>query len=320
MAPRKLECLSCKTKYYKDMLVNADVEDIICKFCSIEEVMKKFIITEVEKLEKKIIKETDKKIVELNSSIEVLKVKIKKLVNESTATIAKEKNESTDFKVVKCSIKNQIRTPTFEIETSNPFALLENNELEQETVLLGSTLIKAQSFEFCCRNKSKRKIVVKPGGLIQDIDNEVKGLELKENNSLLISLIGENDVYIPSSRSEELLLKFRNLLKTFKERSNKILIVGILPRHNVGLRLTSRAIFVNACLKDICKKEKIEYVDYWDHFQSAELYEKDLVHLSEIGNARLGRLLNNQVNLLYTDSQNHGQQGNESRMRETKIK
>ncbi len=54
----------------------------------------------------------------------------------------------------------------------------------------------------------------------------------------------------------------------------------------------SRMIGINALVQNLCKEEGVMYVDVWDHFsRDRTLYVKDGLHLSSVGKARLGRVL-----------------------------
>lgn len=56
----------------------------------------------------------------------------------------------------------------------------------------------------------------------------------------------------------------------------------------------------------------VNFVNFWDKFSDDRLFLQDGVHLNPIGNARLGRLLDNSVkNLFRVNRQNGNSSGNE---------
>ena len=58
----------------------------------------------------------------------------------------------------------------------------------------------------------------------------------------------------------------------------------------------SKAFSLNNKLKSLCLQEGVEYIDTWNQFyQKPDLFQSDGLHLSQVGSARLGRLLNDKV-------------------------
>ena len=75
-----------------------------------------------------------------------------------------------------------------------------------------------------------------------------------------------------------------------------------MPRNFVGLRLTSKAIYFNTKLEEICKDENVNFSNFWGSFVDQNyLFRKDRVHLNDVGDARLGRLLDTEVKKIYKE-------------------
>ena len=128
-----------------------------------------------------------------------------------------------------------------------------------------------------------------PGGGIDDIiaaREEVTNGASKD--ALYIFHVGTND--IQKTRSEELLNKYRNLIKQYKMKSRNIIISGILPRMSAESVFYSKAFSLNSRLNSLCKQEGVSFINTWDHFyQKSELFSNDGLHLNCVGSARLGR-------------------------------
>jgi lysophospholipase L1-like esterase len=113
-------------------------------------------------------------------------------------------------------------------------------------------------------------------------------------NSLYVIHAGTNDVQ--RTRSEELMEKYRRLIKTYKDKSNKVIISGIIPRMRAERRFYDSATSINRRLANLCREEDVGFVDTWNKFYyDHSLFSDDNVHLNQVGSARLGRLLSDAV-------------------------
>lgn len=121
-------------------------------------------------------------------------------------------------------------------------------------------------------------------------------------NGLICSMIGSNDVYKKEAVTNELIDKYRNLIKTMKEKSDNVLCLGILPRSFLGFKFSSKAIYFNARLEEICKAENVSFANFWESFDNHKyLFRKDGVHLNDVGDARLGRLLDSEIKKIHKE-------------------
>src|SRR5215469_12544972 len=144
-------------------------------------------------------------------------------------------------------------TASFQIPISNPFSVLEAEESEKETIVVGTSIIKNMKSEFVLRNPRKRKSTNITGASISDIENVVKNMEVKDDNGLICTICGTVELYETETKPDELLHKYRTLIRTLKERSKNVLCIGILPRKTMDMRLRSKAIFTSAKLEELCK-------------------------------------------------------------------
>ena len=180
--------------------------------------------------------------------------------------------------------------------TTNRPLIVASSEVEpHNAVLAGDSIVRQQNTEFAGRAPNSRKVCCIPGAGIDDLvaarDEVTDGAN---NNTLFVLHVGTNDVQ--RTRSEELLQKYRDLIKEYKAKSNNILISGILPKMSAENVFYSKAFSINNRLKSLCLQEGIEFVDTWNHFyRKPDLFNKDGLHLNEVGSARLGRLLNEAV-------------------------
>ena len=100
---------------------------------------------------------------------------------------------------------------------------------------------------------------------------------------------GVND--IGNTHSEELIDTYRTVITKLVKSGRKGLVTSILPKIGAGTEWSSRAIAINERVRKLCKKNNIEFLDYWDNFwDRRDLYSMDGYHLSRNGVLLLSEL------------------------------
>jgi hypothetical protein len=159
-----------------------------------------------------------------------------------------------------------------------------------------------------------------PGAKINRIAYQVQErLVLKNRNSCLISHVGSNNVF-PNGRieqkPEEILDEFTLMTTKIKEKTDKAIIIGVLPRLNENMATLKNARAINYKMGNICRGEGIKFVDPWDKFTDSSLFANDRVHLNNKGKIKFGEVLTEALlELLENNSQkangtNENQVGN----------
>ena len=185
------------------------------------------------------------------------------------------------------------------VKTSNRFHLFASEEDESSEVrIVGDSIVREQLSEFCGRAQKTRKRFCMPGGRLDDITAACEEASRECNeNTLFILHAGTNDIEL--TRSEELMEKYKEMIQCFKTKSRNIIVSGILPRRRAPREFYDRAFSTNNRLKTLCAEEGIDYVNFWNDFYDLngkrQLFSEDGLHLSPVGSARLGRLLNEAV-------------------------
>ena len=199
------------------------------------------------------------------------------------------------FQPVRRGSKVKVSTSNSSVSVNNRFQVLEDQVQDDPSIiLLGDSLIRHQEEEFCTKGPRRKRFCF-PGCKIQDVTEKVDDLVINTSeDSVYVTVVGTNN--IASGRSEEILRKYRDLIRKFKDSRRKLVICGLLPRFDVGPVILSRMIGVNVRLEGLCRKEGVMFVDVWDHFsQDRSLYGRGGLHLNRVGKARLGRVLDENV-------------------------
>lgn len=182
------------------------------------------------------------------------------------------------------------------VMTQNSFGpLVDLVDEPEDSIIVGDSMVRHQLEEFCGRAPKRRKRYCYPGAKIDDITNALEDITEKEKqDSLYIVHVGTNDVR--NTNSEELLEKYKRMIRTLKEKRTNFIVSGILPRIDAEKQFYNKAFSTNDRLKSLCSKENVEFVNLWNHFYDQRiLFNRDGLHLNPVGSARFGRLLNDAV-------------------------
>ena len=200
-------------------------------------------------------------------------------------------DDSELFKVVRKGAKAMACVTDSGVVTRNTFQVLEDEVSDEPSlILVGDSLIRHQDDEFC-KKGPRRKHLCYPGKKIEDITERVDDLVANSSERTVFAyFVGTNNV--KAGRSEDTVRKYKALIKKLQESRRQSVICGLIPRYDVDSLTLSRMIGINTRVQDLCKKEGVMYIDVWDHFnRDRSLYGKDGLHLSSVGKARLGRVL-----------------------------
>ena len=214
------------------------------------------------------------------------------------STDSSSSTESHDgFQIVRNNVRPKVRVIT-PITCHNRFQILTDtsDEEEEEVRLVGDSMIKGQIKEFCARATKKRKRYCIPGGGVDEVIAAIDQVASDAPpNTTYVVHVGTNDVdnTHTHTHSDELIEKYKRLIRNLKEKSNRIILSGIIPRMRASHQFPNIATNMNRNLANLCSEEGIGFVDTWDHFcYDRSLFAKDGVHLNQVGSARFGRLLN----------------------------
>ena len=282
MAPQ-ITCTSCSGSFGPTIF--ADRNNPVCRFCKIREKTSQDLLAALSKIEALTTKvETLSEFVSLNVGTHT-PPPLDTDADNVTVT------PQEDFQVVRNNVRPRRRIMPI-TKCQNRFRILSDTADDEEEVrLIGDSLVRGQLTEFVARAPATRRRFCIPGGGVQDVIDSVNEVtDQAPATTTYVIHVGTND--IQRFRSEELLDKYRQMIKAYKEKSSKVILSGIIPRRHAGQRFFSCATSINRRLANLCSEENIGFVNTWDHFYyDASLFSFDGLHLSQVGAARFGRLL-----------------------------
>ena len=160
---------------------------------------------------------------------------------------------------------------------------------EGRVVLFGDSHARHLDEHFCRRRNRKRKRTTIPGGNIEDIAEAVKS-EVGSDEDHVILLSSGNDVGY--KRNSDIIGEYKKVFEFLVSKRKGAICAGVLPRIAWSKVNQDQAVELNRSIKELCNEFGIAFVDLWPNFVGKrDLYVRDGVHLNGIGNARLGRLL-----------------------------
>ena len=335
---QKAVCARCKVNKwcvdFKEGCIAKINSDSICLFCEltvkIENQEKKIASQEKEIMELK------KEIVDLkkekgsveedrgNKEISILKEAVQELIDGSAETgqglveVRKELARLKTDRVGKSSLRtssdlgsdgflkakgrmvakpNKSLGKEAVIATSNRFSLLA--EEEEETFLIGDSMVREQGRCFGMGNKGKRKVRSFPGASAKKVVEEVKKVEVKNKKSTVIVHTGSNDLYLRNGKvgqTEPIINELEKVVDAIASKTENGMIVGVFPRLNASHYALSKAIGINDRISAVCHRKGVRFLNIWDTFVgNRDLFRRDGVHLSERGMRVLGDLLHTNV-------------------------
>ena len=194
------------------------------------------------------------------------------------------------------------------IATSNSFA-----ELEEETILIGDSMVREQGRCFGMGNKGKRKVRSFPGASARKVVEEVKKVEVKNKKSTVIVHTGSNDLYLRNRKvgqTEPIINELEKVVDAIASKTENGMIVGVFPRLNASHYALSKAIGINDRISAVCHRKGVRFLNIWDTFVgNRDLFRRDGVHLNERGMRVLGDLLHRNVFSQIKSTLNSNSQG-----------
>ena len=161
-------------------------------------------------------------------------------------------------------------------------------------LLMGDSLVgKATAAQFTKLDPSHRCSAF-PGAGIARVTAEVGKLKPASRNTLVLS-VGGNDFFRRDKKPcnvEELMEAYGAMLKVARTKTDRCVLVGLIPRKSYSEGTYRAACVVNAKLDKMCRDRGIRFVKPWDHFYKVErFYRKDGVHLTDQGSRTLALIL-----------------------------
>ena len=297
-------CRLCLRNFTKDIMILENHEYTLCLFCDLlHKVTSKAdeINTALEIVQKEIgeIKRGERQEINAtgveNSQKESDVVCRVEALEEKMAGVESKIDDSGCFQIVKKGSKIRACAAYSGVVTSNAFQVLEDEVMDEPSlILVGDSLVRHQDEEFC-KKGPKRKHFCYPGKKIEDITERVDDLVANSSEQTVFTyFVGTNNA--KTGKSEEIVKKYKALINKLQESRRRSVICGLIPRYDVDSLTLSRMMGINARVQDLCKKEGVMFVDVWDHFnRDRSLFGKDGLHLSSVGKARLGRVLDESI-------------------------
>ena len=248
--------------------------------------------------------------ISIANEISDMKIAIKGLIDNSTETgvgLVEVRKELADIKTdgfTKVSGRRAAKPKSsdrkeanFTCSTSNRFTLLATEE--EETFLVGDSMVADQGRCFGKGNKGKRRVRSFPGANTKKIVEEVRKIEVENKKSTIIVHAGSNDLYLRNGKvgqTEPIVKDLEKIVDSIASKTDNGMVVGIFPRLNVSHYALSKAIGINDRIKVICQRRGVRFLNFWDTFiTNRNFFRGDSVHFNEKGKTVFGDLLHTNV-------------------------
>jgi hypothetical protein len=162
--------------------------------------------------------------------------------------------------------------------------------------LIGDSMVGRDFGHHYSKTLSSKSVKSLPGARLGRVITEVGKLRINKESSLIISA-GGNDLFLRRGNpgdTEPIMKAYKDLIAKAMTKSNKVIIVGLIPRWKIPNEGTahSKAIGINIRLNNLCKESEVKFIDPWDSFKKPKgLFAADGVHFSVAGGKRFHSLL-----------------------------
>ena len=169
---------------------------------------------------------------------------------------------------------------------------------EAVTLLLGDSLVGGATESNLTSLRPEYRCGSYPGAGIKRITSRVKALEPASENTLVL-MVGGNDFFGRNGRTGDvgtLLRDYRQLLEAARQKTNRVVVVGLVPRKYRKPEEYRRAVVVNRQLMELCRARKFRYLDPWEEFVGVDkFFAKDGLHFSKLGSKVMANMIHHKV-------------------------
>lgn len=180
------------------------------------------------------------------------------------------------------------------IPTSNRYTLLCLEETE--AILVGDSQVRDQERHFGSVGGTKRVVRCLPGQKAKAIRKEVEKIKVRDRSTAIVAQVSGNDLFLKkgdAGKTEGIIEQAMFMVDDLKLKTDRALVIGILPRIGASNHALSKVIGINERLEDMCTSTGVWFVDPYNVFYGRhDLYQADGVHLNYRGKAALGDMVN----------------------------
>lgn len=332
MGPVKYNCSKCLKSYYKQFIITTNSDNDVCTFCD----LRSAINGELNLLKEQLLIEKN----ERASDVAALKVEIAQLKSKLESVEFNSNNKPNDiasstqtdtyaskvsdvssplchppspptplndnFIPVKRGLKPKKLDLPCPIPTKNAFSVFQEScsaNNETNAVLVGDSMFHGQEKEFS--NQQKTKVYSYGGSSLtgkKRLGNHIDDFtQAADRNTLFVIHVGTNDLLDRKSTSDEILIKYKQLLQSIRDKtlSSRICVLGLFPVLYESLNETSERKLLNELLHEMANDENILFLSVWEQFARdinfKSFFNSGGLHLNHFGSAKLSNMLSDLI-------------------------
>ena len=171
--------------------------------------------------------------------------------------------DNGNFRLVKGKKLTVVKDKEQGISLANRYAALEDEaeSPEIEAYVIGDSIVKEQTYHFAMKNKQRRRKVQSYSGCkAKKVIDEVKALKVQNKDTCIIANVGSNDLYLRENKvgnTEPRVDDLQSLVDSIAEKTNRGILVGLMPRVYASYFAMSMAIGINERLRNYCNQKKV---------------------------------------------------------------
>ena len=92
--------------------------------------------------------------------------------------------------------------------------------------------------------------------------------------------------------TEPIVKDLKNVVDSVADKTNRGILMGIMPRTYASYHAMSKAIGINERVSKYCGQKEVQFIDIWKIFVGKwQYFSQGGIHLNEAGNRKLGDIL-----------------------------
>jgi hypothetical protein len=167
-------------------------------------------------------------------------------------------------------------------------------EADLTNCLVGDSMVRSVGSYFTKLSPSHKVGRWLTGAGLKRVTEAVSDLRI-EKASCPIVTAGGNDLFLRKGRTgftKPIISLFGEMIGKVKEKSDKFIILGLIPRMHLGREAHSKAIAVNRRLAGLCRSKNVRFLDSWDAFKGQRaLFNADGIHFNDAGAEKSSMLI-----------------------------
>lgn len=154
-----------------------------------------------------------------------------------------------------------------------------------KVAVVGDSLARGAGYKFKKQCPEEVEVKALGGAKLSKVREEIRGMK-EDKSKVLVVVAGANNVV--DDDASTMIDEYISLVKESKRVTDKLVVVGLTKRYDLGPKYEDKRITINYRLKRECKPDKMNFT-FMEYEPDRRSVHEDGLHLNSIGQNELGR-------------------------------